>query len=286
MTSAPGGDIGGDAFRRVAEALRLAMSDGTYTVGSLLPPQRELAERYDVSRDTIQRVFRELVSEGWIETRQGSGTKVVKVQRIHSAGTGPGLLQTVVGQAFDAEEVALDVFSLTSQTLSTHMSTQALRVREKRISPRRIALRLLLPDEQMPMPYPKLKGGESDARLARRMHELSDLHSKVIKGALSDLRRDRLVPEVSVDIRRVPLAPHSKLYLFNRAIALQGFYKLVKRDIQLEDGTELDTIDVLGLRAPLFSYARDADPHSTGSRFVEESQEWFDSVWDLLAEPD
>jgi hypothetical protein len=283
MTSAPGGDGGGEAFRTVAAALRAAMSDGTYAVGSLLPPQRTLAERYEVSRDTVQRVLRELVSEGWIETRQGSGTKVVNVQRIHSAGPGPGLLQTVVGEAFQAEEVTLDVFSLTSQTLSTHVATQTLRVRESRITPQRVTLRLLLPDEEMTLPYPRAKSGEPDARLALRMHELSALHSKVLKGSLDDLRRDRLVPEVSVEIRRVPLTPHSKLYLFNGKIALQGYYKLVERQIELADGTELDTIDVLGLRAPLFRYARDADPRSMGSQFVEASQEWFDSCWDLLA---
>ncbi|MGW7412670.1 winged helix-turn-helix domain-containing protein [Streptomyces sp. NPDC054863] len=281
MTSAPVG--GGEAFQRVVAALRTAMSDGTYTVGSLLPPQRELAERYEVSRDTIQRVLRELVSEGWIETRQGSGTRVIKVQRIHSASPGPGLLQTVVGEAFRADEVGLDVFSLTAETLSTHLGAQARRVREGEISPRRIAIRLMLPDESMAMPYPSPKDGTADSRLALRMHELSALHSKLIVVNLEGLRRDRLVPDVSVEIKRVPLTPHSKLYLFNGTIALQGYYKVVERRIELDDGEELDTIDVLGLRAALFRYEKDANERSLGSLFVADSQEWFDSVWDLLA---
>ncbi|MFI0983390.1 winged helix-turn-helix domain-containing protein [Streptomyces sp. NPDC021093] len=283
MTSAAGSEGGGEAFQRVAAALRTAMSDGTYTVGSLLPPQRELAERFEVSRDTIQRVLRELVSEGWIETRQGSGTKVVMVQRIHSAKPGPGLLQTVVNQAFVAEEVTLDVFSLTAETLSTHLSAQVKRVREAEIRPRRIAIRLLLPDEGMKLPYPSPKDGSEDERLARRMHELSSLHSQLIVFNMEGLRRERLVPEVSVEIKRVPMAPHFKLYLFNGTIALQGYYKIVERRIELPEGEQLDTIDVLGLKAALFSYVKDADIRSLGSLFVAESQEWFDSVWDLLA---
>ncbi|MEU8891341.1 GntR family transcriptional regulator [Streptomyces sp. NPDC048442] len=283
MTSATGGDRGGEAFRRVLGALHTAMSDGTYAVGSQLPSQRVLAERYEVSRDTIQRVVRELVIEGYIETRQGSGTKVIMAQRTHSLEPGPGLLQTVVDQAFEAEEVILDVFSLTSETLSTHLSAQVRRVREGEIRPSRIAIRLLLPREDMRMPYPSPKDRSQDDRLARRMHELSSLHSQLIEVNLEGLRRDRLVPEVSVEIKRVPLTPHSKLYLFNRTIALQGYYKIVERRIELDDGEELDTIDVLGLRAALFRYEKDAnDPESVGSLFVDASQEWFDSLWDLL----
>ncbi|WP_433546895.1 GntR family transcriptional regulator [Streptomyces sp. CA-294286] len=282
MTNPPGGEGGGEAFQRVAAALRTAMSDGTYTVGSLLPPQRDLAERYEVSRDTIRRVVRELVSEGWIEPRQGSGTKVVKVQRIHSVVQGPGLLRTVVNAAFLADVVTLDVFSLTAETLSTHLSAQVRRVREGEIRPSRIAVRLLLPDEQMSLPYPTLKGGGADPRLAQRMHELSSLHSRWITAGLDGLRRERLVPEVSVEIKRVPLTPHSKLYLFNGETALQGFYKIVERRIELDDGEELDTIDVLGLRASLFRYVKDDDARSVGSLFVDASQEWFDSLWELL----
>jgi DNA-binding transcriptional regulator YhcF (GntR family) len=283
VTIPPGGDGGGEAFQRVAAALRTAMSDGTYTVDSLLPPQRDLAERYQVSRDTIRRVMKELSSEGWIETRQGSGTRVVKVQRIHSGTQGPALLQTVVNAAFLADGITLDAFSLTAETLSTHLSAQARRVREGEIGPRRIAVRLLLPDARMPLPYPSLKSGEPDARLAQRMHELSDLHGRLIVAVLDGLRRDRLVPEVSVEIKRVPLTPHAKLYLFNGETALQGYYKVVERRIELDDGEELDTIDVLGLRAALFRYVKDGDPQSVGSLFVDASQEWFDSFWDLLA---
>ncbi|WP_374208463.1 GntR family transcriptional regulator [Streptomyces lincolnensis] len=38
---------------------------------------------FGVSRDTVQRVIRELRDEGWIETRQGSGSHVVRTQVVH-----------------------------------------------------------------------------------------------------------------------------------------------------------------------------------------------------------
>ncbi|CAM5721981.1 PLP-dependent aminotransferase family protein OS=Streptomyces alboniger OX=132473 GN=CP975_21635 PE=3 SV=1 [Streptomyces alboniger] len=61
------------------------MTDGTYPLRSFLPSQRDLAEELGVSRNTVQRALRELASEGWIESRQGSGSRVVKTQSYPSA---------------------------------------------------------------------------------------------------------------------------------------------------------------------------------------------------------
>jgi DNA-binding GntR family transcriptional regulator len=72
------GDGGGREFHRVADDLRVRMANGTYPLRSFLPSQRDLAEEYGVSRDTVQRVLRDLANEGWIESRQGSGSRVVK----------------------------------------------------------------------------------------------------------------------------------------------------------------------------------------------------------------
>ncbi|WP_343243161.1 winged helix-turn-helix domain-containing protein [Streptomyces sp. SID12501] len=75
-------DGGGREFDRVADELRHRMTGGVYPLGSLMPAQRDLAQEFGVSRDTVQRVLRELRNEGWIESRQGSGSRVVKTQRI------------------------------------------------------------------------------------------------------------------------------------------------------------------------------------------------------------
>jgi DNA-binding GntR family transcriptional regulator len=75
---------GGREFARVADELRARMADGLYPLHSMLPPQRELAQEFGVSRDCVQRVLRELVAEGWIVQRPGRGTRVVRAQKIHS----------------------------------------------------------------------------------------------------------------------------------------------------------------------------------------------------------
>ncbi len=92
------------------------------------------------------------------------------------------------------------------------------------------------------------------------------------------------MPSVDVEIRRAPLTPAFKLYLFNGAEALHGPYEVIERKIELEPGEEIAALDVLGLGATLTHHVKDNDPNSSGTVFVESMQKWFDSVWDLLSE--
>jgi GntR family transcriptional repressor for pyruvate dehydrogenase complex len=50
--------------------------DGAFAAGSLLPPERELAERHGVNRTTLRGALARLERSGLIETRQGSGSRV------------------------------------------------------------------------------------------------------------------------------------------------------------------------------------------------------------------
>ncbi|WP_326575299.1 PLP-dependent aminotransferase family protein [Streptomyces sp. NBC_00487] len=62
----------------VAEALREAVRSGRLTAGRLLPPYRSLAADLGVARNTVADAYAELVAEGWLTARQGSGTRVAK----------------------------------------------------------------------------------------------------------------------------------------------------------------------------------------------------------------
>lgn len=53
-----------------------AISEGTLSVGDLLPSERELVERLNVSRMTIRRALNDLVVSGQLVTRPGKGTYV------------------------------------------------------------------------------------------------------------------------------------------------------------------------------------------------------------------
>ncbi|MFJ9737993.1 PLP-dependent aminotransferase family protein [Streptomyces sp. NPDC101166] len=69
--SAPGG-------RRAAltGALREAVRAGRLAPGTRLPPYRSLAADLGVARNTVADAYAELVAEGWLTARQGSGTRV------------------------------------------------------------------------------------------------------------------------------------------------------------------------------------------------------------------
>ncbi|MFF8288234.1 PLP-dependent aminotransferase family protein [Streptomyces sp. NPDC016309] len=58
------------------EALREAVRSGRLAPGSRLPSSRSLAADLGVARNTVADAYAELVAEGWLTARQGSGTRV------------------------------------------------------------------------------------------------------------------------------------------------------------------------------------------------------------------
>ncbi|WP_308122056.1 winged helix-turn-helix domain-containing protein [Streptomyces sp. TRM70350] len=284
------GDGGGREFQRVSDELRARMTDGTYPLRSFLPSQRNLADEFGVSRDTVQRALRDLADEGWIESKQGSGSRVVKTQRIQSSTARATrsrrgvTLGPLISEAFEQPQVSMDVYTLTSETLDAHIRLQAERIRGGFIAPQRIALRMLLPSRTLPLPYPRVKGDKDDPRMRARLNSITEQHTASLQGVLAELSTEGLVPSVDVQIRHVPLTPAFKLYLFNGSEALHGPYEVKERQLDLGDGQKVTALDVLGLGATLTHHVKDAAPDSPGSVFVGSMQAWFDSVWDLLTE--
>lgn len=58
-------------------ALRDAVRSGRLAVGTTLPPARSLAADLGLARNTVAEAYAALVAEGWLASRQGSGTWVV-----------------------------------------------------------------------------------------------------------------------------------------------------------------------------------------------------------------
>ncbi|MFL6123319.1 PLP-dependent aminotransferase family protein [Actinophytocola sp.] len=71
-------ELAGSGGRRAAliGALRAAIRDGRLTPGTRLPPYRSLAADLGLARNTVAEAYAELVAEGWLVARQGSGTRV------------------------------------------------------------------------------------------------------------------------------------------------------------------------------------------------------------------
>ncbi|MGW3287852.1 MocR-like pyridoxine biosynthesis transcription factor PdxR [Streptomyces sp. NPDC001002] len=76
-------ELSGSGGRRAAliDALRAAVRDGRLAPGTRLPPYRSLAADLGVARNTVADAYAELVAEGWLTARQGSGTRVAERAR-------------------------------------------------------------------------------------------------------------------------------------------------------------------------------------------------------------
>ncbi|MCH5673215.1 MocR-like pyridoxine biosynthesis transcription factor PdxR [Streptomyces gilvus] len=71
-------------------ALREAVREGRLAPGTRLPPYRSLAADLGVARNTVADAYAELVAEGWLTARQGSGTRVAqRAEPLRHAGKWP-----------------------------------------------------------------------------------------------------------------------------------------------------------------------------------------------------
>ena len=66
----------GPLHRKLSDALRAAAEQGRLPAGERLPSERDLAQRLALSRSTVVTAYDTLRSEGVLESRQGSGTRI------------------------------------------------------------------------------------------------------------------------------------------------------------------------------------------------------------------
>lgn len=64
--------------RGLTEALREAVRSGRLAPGTRLPSSRSLAADLGIARNTVAEAYADLVAEGWLTARQGSGTSVAR----------------------------------------------------------------------------------------------------------------------------------------------------------------------------------------------------------------
>ena len=64
-------------YRRIADDLRAQIEAGQPGPGKQLPPEQELSDLFNASRNTIRDAIKFLISLGLVETRAGQGTFVV-----------------------------------------------------------------------------------------------------------------------------------------------------------------------------------------------------------------
>jgi GntR family transcriptional regulator/MocR family aminotransferase len=76
LGSAPGGRRGHQVRARLEAALRDAARTARLAPGTRLPSSRALAADLGLARNTVAEAYTQLVAEGWLTARRGSGTTV------------------------------------------------------------------------------------------------------------------------------------------------------------------------------------------------------------------
>jgi DNA-binding transcriptional MocR family regulator len=105
----------GPLHRKLSDAVRTAVDDGRLPAGERLPSERELAARLALSRSTVVAAYDTLRSEGVVESRQGSGTRIRR--RAVGHGPTPLVVSPVYRTLIDTRD---DVISLATATFPAH----------------------------------------------------------------------------------------------------------------------------------------------------------------------
>src|SRR5512145_3359870 len=72
-------DSSAPLYQALYTHIRAAILSGELTRGTKLPSTRALAEELNISRNTVLNAYRQLLAEGYLEGKEGSGTFVAHV---------------------------------------------------------------------------------------------------------------------------------------------------------------------------------------------------------------
>lgn len=108
-------------YLQVARALRKEIVDGVYPVGSQLPTEHELCERFGVSRYTIREALRRLRDDNLVASRPRAGTTVVPRPAADSYAQDNMSINDLLAFASGAE---LDIESIRMVTIDAELAAR------------------------------------------------------------------------------------------------------------------------------------------------------------------
>ena len=114
---------------RCARQLRRAILEGRLEVGERMPPERSLAEQFDVHRGTVRAALDRLSEEGLVDVRQGRGYQV-KDYRKHAGPDLLGALASVAAEEGELHSLIADLLLVRRQLAAAVLG----RVQERRES--------------------------------------------------------------------------------------------------------------------------------------------------------
>jgi hypothetical protein len=267
--------------QEIADVLRERIRVGDLKAGDRLPTQAELAEEFGVERGTVRQALRALQEDGLLSNvSKGSPPRIAEPAPVRGepqptmVGLAPRLTE-----AFSVPRVGVDVVCHTAETLMVATGEPLRLIHEGRIRPQSIDVRILVPSRDIELAFPVLVEAPGDANpVHQRWLAMRNAQGQVLQHNLLALRSTHGI-DVKVTFRALPFTPPVKLYLLNGEEALIAYYMLHRREEEYGSQT-LDMYDALGSQSLLFSFLKRAGRRDAA--FVEESQKWFDALWETI----
>ncbi|MER7170848.1 GntR family transcriptional regulator [Streptomyces mesophilus] len=278
------------SHQEIAEILRSRIRNGELQPGSRLPTQGRLAEEFGVERGTVRLALKMLQDDGLLKNVTKGAPPQIAPRAALPTPTGPQPTMVGLGpqlvRAFGRPHVRIDALSLTSETLMIALGEPLRRVHEGTLRPESIEVRLLLPSRDIDLAFPVPVEGEHEA-VHKRWLDQRNAQGQVLKHNLLALRSTHEI-DVRVTFKALPFTPPVKLYLLNGSEALFAYYMVTRREEPVGGDSEMvELFDALGTKSLLFSFEKPAtgEPGEGGkdASFVEESQRWFDALWNTIA---
>jgi DNA-binding transcriptional regulator YhcF (GntR family) len=260
-------------YLQVAAALRAGILTRKFSAGEKLPSGQALAEHFGVARMTVQQAVRILRDEGLVVSRAGSGVYVrERTER-------PVGLRPHIERAFEKENVSLDFFGFSGETLHGAIQEPVDKIRSGRLSPKSIAVRVLVPDTSRPWSLPvDVETREDDPKFRERADGIMRRHMEALVHSIRELEDLGLVDSAAASVRVQPVPPLVKLYILNQTEAFFGFYPVVEHAVKINGDTHR-VFDLMGKDATLFHHEAGDDPDALHAQYVNQALTWFDSIW-------
>lgn len=280
-------------YREVADELRDRITSGRLSPGQRMPTQAQLAGEFGVERSAVRQALRILQTERLL-VNATKGTPATVAEHPRAAPLGPEAppqptmvaLAPRIADAFERADVEIDALCMTAVSLTLAMGEPLRLIHEGRRKPATVRVRVLLPSRDIDLAFPVPVPGDSEgpdradeAAVHNRWLATRNAQGQVLRHNLRSLRSSHGI-DVRVTFRALPFTPPVKLYLLNGAEALLSYYMVTRREEEIDNDFKLEMYSATGTQALLFSF-EDRAGHRDRA-FVEESQKWFDALWETI----
>lgn len=134
---------------QIAEQIRSSILAGEFAPGDKLPPERELAEMFGVSRPSVREALNLLASSGLVMSYQGGGTVVKSLVETSSANPLSELIRVQQDRALDVIEVRKCMESWTAWYAAQRALPDDIRRMEEILAGMKHNLELKQPSEDL-----------------------------------------------------------------------------------------------------------------------------------------